>query len=103
MTTTKYYDTVDPSEADVISPDFSARLPTGVTLASVQVLDVSVSGGVDAGAASRFGSPQVSGKVGLIPFSGLLDGCTYHVRVKAITSDPSVAPVWSFNLPCRKA
>ena len=99
----KVYDSVDPSEEGVLVPDFVLRLAVGESLVAASILEVTVSGGSDPSALTRFGAPTISGTTLLIPFAGLVDGCTYFGRVSVTTTNAFNTPVWGFKLPCQVA
>jgi hypothetical protein len=96
------FSTIEPGEDVVLTFMFRDGLDIDETILSATVI-VTTTAGVDVYAATHFKAPQINLKYVLVGVSGCIANVNYHVKVVAITSNPSKILVLAKTLPCRVA
>lgn len=97
---------LDPSEARVLTFDFSADLANGETLSGLPSVTVTVEAGTDAnpnGIVQQKSVDSDTHTTVLVAVDNLTDGVDYHIKVECATTNSQKALALAAILPVRAA
>jgi hypothetical protein len=98
---TTAFSAIDPTEAVVLTFDFTLGLAAGETLTGTPTVTVTVAFGTDPNAAAIVKGQAISGSTVLVQVSGCLDETDYHFRVVSTTSNSAKVLTCAGLLPVR--